>query len=124
MDVAEQIVVMNAGRIEQAGEPRELYEAPRNEFVMSFVGPVNRLGDAFLRPHDILILSDADTGAGATEALVRRVVHLGFEVRVELTLQDGRDVWAQVTRETAQEQELQEGQILAARMPAPRVFAA
>jgi len=124
MDVAEQIVVMNAGRIEQAGEPRELYEAPRNEFVMSFVGPVNRLGNAFLRPHDILILSDADSGAGATEALVRRVVHLGFEVRVELTLQDGRDVWAQVTRETAQEQELQEGQILAVRMPAPRVFAA
>ncbi len=122
MEVAEQIVVMNAGRIEQAGVPRELYEAPRNEFVMSFVGPVNRLGDAFLRPHDIQILADGDTGA--TEALVRRVVHLGFEVRVELTLHDGRDVWAQVTRETAQEQELEEGQILAVRVPAPRVFAA
>ncbi len=122
MEVAEQIVVMNAGRIEQAGVPRELYEAPRNEFVMSFVGPVNRLGDAFLRPHDIQILSDGDSGA--TEALVRRVVHLGFEVRVELTLHDGRDVWAQVTRETAQEQELEEGQILAVRVPEPRVFAA
>jgi sulfate/thiosulfate transport system ATP-binding protein len=57
------------------------------------------------------------------EALVRRVVHLGFEVRVELTLPDGRDVWAQVTRETAQELELAEGQILAARLPVPRVFA-
>ncbi len=122
MEVAEQIVVMNAGRIEQAGVPRELYEAPRNEFVMSFVGPVNRLGDAFLRPHDIQILADGDSGA--TEALVRRVVHLGFEVRVELTLHDGRDVWAQVTRETAQEQELEEGQILSVRVPAPRVFAA
>jgi sulfate transport system ATP-binding protein len=122
MEVAEQIVVMNAGRIEQAGVPRELYETPRNEFVMGFVGPVNRLGDAFLRPHDIQILPDAD--ASSTEALVRRVVHLGFEVRVELTLHDGRDVWAQVTRETAQEQELEEGQILAVRMPAPRVFAA
>ncbi|HEV3071107.1 MAG TPA: sulfate ABC transporter ATP-binding protein [Solirubrobacteraceae bacterium] len=121
MEVAEQIVVMNAGRIEQAGAPRELYEAPRNEFVMSFVGPVNRLGDAFLRPHDIQILSHPDESS--TEALVRRVVHLGFEVRVELTLQDGRDVWAQVTRETTQELEVEEGQILAVRLPAPRVFA-
>ena len=125
MEVAEQIVVMNAGRIEQAGAPRDLYEVPRNEFVMSFVGPVNRLGDAFLRPHDIQILPEGAEGhEEATEAMVRRVVHLGFEVRVELTLHDGRDVWAQVTRESAQQLELEEGQILAVRLPAPRVFAA
>jgi sulfate transport system ATP-binding protein len=120
MEVAEQIVVMNAGRIEQAGTPRELYESPRNEFVMSFIGPVNRLGDAFLRPHDIQILPHAD--GSTTEALVRRVVHLGFEVRVELMLGDGRDIWAQVTRENAQELELDEGQILSVRLPDPRVF--
>ncbi|MEA2210052.1 MAG: sulfate/thiosulfate transport system ATP-binding protein, partial [Solirubrobacteraceae bacterium] len=53
MEVAEQIVVMNEGRIEQAGSPRHLYESPSNEFVMSFIGPVNRIGDAFVRPHDI-----------------------------------------------------------------------
>jgi sulfate/thiosulfate transport system ATP-binding protein len=121
MEVAEQIVVMNAGRIEQAGTPRELYESPRNEFVMSFIGPVNRLGDAFVRPHDIQILPDPD--GSTTEALVQRVVHLGFEVRVELTLPDGRDIWAQVTRESAQQLELAEGQILSVRLPAPRVFA-
>jgi sulfate transport system ATP-binding protein len=122
MEVAEQIVVMNTGRIEQAGSPRDLYESPRNEFVMSFIGPVNRLGDTFVRPHDIQILADAD-GTG-TEALVERVVHLGFEVRVELRLHDGRDIWAQVTRESAQQLELKEGQILAVRLPPPRVFAA
>ncbi|HEY5192913.1 MAG TPA: TOBE-like domain-containing protein [Solirubrobacteraceae bacterium] len=121
MDVAGQIVVMNGGRVEQTGTPHELYENPRNEFVMSFIGPVNRLGDALLRPHDIQILPYPDTST--VEALVRRVVHLGFEVRVELTLPDGRDIWAQVTRETAAELELAEGQILAARLPAPRVFA-
>ncbi|MGA7705969.1 MAG: TOBE-like domain-containing protein [Solirubrobacteraceae bacterium] len=125
MDVAGQIVVMNGGRVEQAGTPHELYEHPNNEFVMSFIGPVNRLGNALLRPHDIQILGggqDLYSDGGAVEALVRRVVHLGFEVRVELTLPDGRDVWAQVTRETAAELELSEGQILAARLPAPRVF--
>jgi sulfate transport system ATP-binding protein len=122
MEVAEQIVVMNAGRIEQAGSPRDLYESPSNEFVMSFIGPVNRLGDSFLRPHDIQILAEPD--GSTTEALVRRVVHLGFEVRVELTLHDGRDIWAQITRESAQQLELAEGQILAVRLPAPRVFAA
>jgi sulfate transport system ATP-binding protein len=121
MEVAEQIVVMNHGRIEQAGAPRELYESPSNEFVMSFIGPVNRLGDAFVRPHDIQILAEAD-GTGS-EALVERVVHLGFEVRVELKLHDGRELWAQVTREVAQELELREGQILSVRLPAPRVFA-
>jgi sulfate transport system ATP-binding protein len=123
MDVAGQIVVMNGGRIEQTGTPRELYEQPVNEFVMSFIGPVNRLGDALLRPHDIQILPGGDFTSGTVEALVRRVVHLGFEVRVELTLPDGRDIWAQVTRETTAELELEEGQILAARLPTPRVFA-
>jgi sulfate/thiosulfate transport system ATP-binding protein len=122
MEVAEQIVVMNKGRIEQAGTPHELYESPRNEFVMSFIGPVNRLGDSFLRPHDIQILAEAD--GNGIEALIRRVVHLGFEVRVELTLPDGRDIWAQVTRETAEQLELKEGQILPVRLPPPRVFAA
>jgi sulfate transport system ATP-binding protein len=120
MDVAEQIVVMNEGRIEQAGSPRHLYESPANEFVMSFIGPVNRLGDALLRPHDIQILAEPD-GTG-TEALVERVAHLGFEVRVELRLQDGTELWAQVTREEAQQLELAEGQILSVRLPAARVF--
>ena len=122
MEVAGQIVVMNGGRIEQVGTSHELYESPRNEFVMSFIGPVSRLGDAYLRPHDIQILPEAD--ASSTEAMVRRIVHLGFEVRVELTLPDGREVWAQVTRASANELELSEGQILPVRLPAPRLFAA
>ncbi|HUA75688.1 MAG TPA: sulfate ABC transporter ATP-binding protein [Solirubrobacteraceae bacterium] len=122
MEVAEQIVVMNAGKIEQAGTPRELYETPANEFVMSFIGPVNRIGNAFVRPHDVQLLAEND--GSATEALIKRVVHLGFEVRVELTLPDGRDIWAQVTRAEAEERELSEGQILAVRLPRPRVFSA
>ena len=53
MEVAEQIVVMNKGQVEQTGPPRELYEHPESEFVMGFVGAVNRLGSLFVRPHDV-----------------------------------------------------------------------
>jgi sulfate transport system ATP-binding protein len=110
MEVAEQIVVINDGRIEQAGPPRDLYEKPANEFVMGFVGPVNRLGDEFIRPHDISVMLDPDEGA--TEAQVNHVSHLGFEVRVELTLDSGRDLWVQMTREEADALELERGQIV------------
>lgn len=122
MDLAGEIVVMKAGRIEQIGTAQELYEQPRNEFVMSFVGPVSRVGDALLRPHDIQLL-DEDHRVDGVEALVRRIVHLGFEVRVELTLQDGTEIWAQVTKDLAEQMELQEGEIVSVRLPAPRVFA-
>src|SRR5439155_7724801 len=81
MEVAGQIVLLNEGRVEQVGSPRELYEQPANEFVMSFVGPVNRLGETFVRPHDVVIRVEPD--AGSSEAMVERVVHMGFEVRVE-----------------------------------------
>jgi sulfate/thiosulfate transport system ATP-binding protein len=107
MDLADQIVVMNRGRVEQTGGPLELYEQPANEFVMTFVGPVNRLGDTFIRPHDIEIRGDAN---GETRsAIVERIVHLGFEVRVELMLEDGRDVWVQVTREECERLCLERG---------------
>jgi sulfate/thiosulfate transport system ATP-binding protein len=110
MDVAEQLVVMNEGRVEQSGSADDLYEHPANEFVMSFVGEVNRLGDHFVRPHDIQVALDADDGA--EEAMVQRIVALGFEIRVEFVLADGTEVWAQLTRAELQKLELREGQIV------------
>jgi sulfate transport system ATP-binding protein len=109
MDVAGQLVVMNQGRVEQSGTADELYEQPANEFVMSFVGEVNRLGDDFVRPHDMEVVLDADDRT--QEGLVQRIVTLGFEVRVELVLSDGTEVWAQLTRAELQRLELREGQI-------------
>jgi sulfate/thiosulfate transport system ATP-binding protein len=120
MDVAEQIVVMNDGRVEQVGEPRELYEHPANEFVMSFVGPVNRLGDSLVRPHDIEVMVEPN---GTTEeAMIDRIVHLGFEVRVEFTLRDGTQAWSQLTREDADRLELEDGQIVYVRTGQARSF--
>ncbi|HVD40608.1 MAG TPA: sulfate ABC transporter ATP-binding protein [Solirubrobacterales bacterium] len=109
MDVAGQLVVMNEGRVEQSGTADELYEHPANEFVMSFVGEVNQLGDHFVRPHDMEVVLDADERT--QEGLVQRIVTLGFEVRVELVLSDGTEVWAQLTRAELQRLELREGQI-------------
>ena len=109
MDVAEQLVVVNNGRVEQSGSADDLYEHPANEFVMSFVGEVNRLGDSYVRPHDIEVVLDADDSTD--EGLVKRIVALGFEIRVELVLGDGTEVWAQLTRNELQRLELREGQI-------------
>jgi sulfate transport system ATP-binding protein len=110
MEVARQIVVMNDGRIEQVGTPRELYDSPANEFVMKFVGPVTQIGEADVRPHDLdILLLPTD---GAEEMQVKRVVHLGFEVRVDLETGDGRHVWAQLTRPQIEELELEEGQLV------------
>jgi sulfate transport system ATP-binding protein len=109
MDVAGQLVVMNQGRVEQSGSADDLYEKPANEFVMSFVGEVNKLGEDYVRPHDIEIVRDRDEST--EEAMVQRIVALGFEIRVELVLGDGTEVWAQLTRGELQRLELQEGQI-------------
>jgi sulfate transport system ATP-binding protein len=122
MEIADQIVLMNHGRVEQVGGPRDLYEEPANEFVMSFVGPVNRLGDLFVRPHDLELRNEPN--GQTTPGTVERVVHLGFEVRVELLLEDGRDCWAQVTREEVDELELVPGDRVFVRPRRTRVFEA
>ena len=120
MDVAEQLVVMNEGRVEQAGAASDLYEHPANEFVMSFVGEVNRLGDHFVRPHDMEVL--LHPGDRTTEAMIERVVPLGFEIRVEFSLADGGEIWAQLTRAEIEELELREGQIVYVRPRETKVF--
>jgi sulfate transport system ATP-binding protein len=110
MDVAGQLVVMNEGRVEQSGSADDLYDHPANEFVMSFVGEVNRLGEDFVRPHDMSVVLDREDGA--EEAMVQRIVALGFEIRIEFVLGDGTEVWAQLTRAELQKLELREGQIV------------
>ena len=107
MAISDHIAVMDEGRIEQVGGPRELYDRPANGFVMRFLGPVSRVGDALVRPHDIKILLSPEDGA--REAVVSRVVHLGFEVRVGLELAGEEPISAQVTRNEAEQLELVEG---------------
>jgi len=121
MDVASQIAVLNAGRIEQVGTPGDLYDEPETEFVMRFVGEVNRIGDRWVRPHDLEIVHDP--AAGAVEAMIERISRLGFEARVELAAADGEPVVVQVTRDTLEELELERGQIVWVSPARERVFA-
>ncbi|WP_372790698.1 sulfate/molybdate ABC transporter ATP-binding protein [Paraconexibacter sp.] len=117
MDVTDRIAVMSEGRIEQVGPPRELYDRPATPFVMSFLGEVVQLGDRQLRPHDLAI--SPYPREGAVEAQVARVAHLGFEVRVELTLPAGPPLAVQVTRHEAAELELCPGDIVWVRSTGP-----
>ena len=121
MDVADQIAVMNAGRIEQVGRPTELYDEPRTEFVMRFVGDANQIGDRWVRPHDLEIVHDPVDGS--VEAMVDRISRLGFEARVELSGADGEPISVQITRDRLEELELDRGQIVWVTSARERAFA-
>jgi sulfate transport system ATP-binding protein len=106
IEVADEIVLLADGIVEQAGSPQEIYDNPDSPFVMRFLGPVTEIDGRLVRPHDIEV-SDTPLPNGAT-ATVTRIVRLGFEVRVEMSL-DGRHTWAQMTRGAADRLDLAPG---------------
>src|SRR6478672_5804420 len=114
MQIADEIVLLNRGRIEQIGSPQDLYERPANEFVLTFVGEATGFRGELVRPHDVVLstLPEAD----AHEALVERIAYLGFEVRVQLVLGEGQRFDAQLTHDEAERLELAPGQIVYARL--------
>ncbi|MBD2451786.1 sulfate/molybdate ABC transporter ATP-binding protein [Nostoc sp. FACHB-152] len=121
MEVSDEVVVMNKGKVEQVGTPAEIYDNPASAFVMSFIGPVNILPntsrifqsagfdaphpEVFLRPQDVIIEKQAN-GTTAS-AKISRLIHLGWEIQVELTLDDGQVVTAHLTRDRFNELELE-----------------
>ncbi|HEY9644913.1 MAG TPA: sulfate/molybdate ABC transporter ATP-binding protein [Chroococcidiopsis sp.] len=124
MEVSDNIVVMNHGRVEQIGSPAEIYDNPASPFVMSFIGPVNVLpsdakifqasgvktskAELFLRPHDVAISHTPETGT--VSAIASRIIHLGWEIQVELTLEDGQPFFAYLSRDRFDELALTPGQ--------------
>jgi sulfate transport system ATP-binding protein len=109
MEVADEIVVINDGRIEQVGAPDSLYDEPANDFVMDFLGEVTQLGDVRLRPHDIEISLTPDL-AGSTTADILRLTRVGFEVRLVAGTEDGQEVSVVTTRAHCRGLDLVEGQ--------------
>ena len=108
LEVADEIVVINEGRVEQVGTPDQLYDEPANDFVMSFLGEVTRLSGVTLRPHDIEV-STAPQLAGAVEGSVSRMLRIGFEVRLTVLTVDGEEVSVVLTRAHARALGVEEG---------------
>jgi sulfate transport system ATP-binding protein len=120
MEIADQIIVINQGRVEQAGPPDELYDRPVNDFVMSFLGPVTTLGGRLVRPHDIRV--DLQAGKDAQPAVVERLVSLGFETRL-VARAEGQDepVTVQLTRNQINELGLSTGDPVYLTAPSARL---
>jgi sulfate/thiosulfate transport system ATP-binding protein len=133
MEVADRIVVMNEGRIEQIGSPAEIYDHPATPFVMSFVGAVNVLpqgalpqpgmadglhsgaaassdGQIFIRPHDVEVF--ASPRAGSVPARLKRLTHMGRDLQAELQLDSGEVLVAQFPREQINYTEIKPGDAL------------
>jgi sulfate transport system ATP-binding protein len=121
MEISDQIAVLNHGRLEQVGAPRELYDEPASEFVMTFVGDANHVGGALVRPHDLELLASPD--GDAVEAMIVRLTVLGRDVKVELHDGEGAEVVALLERDRFEELGLWRGQTVWVRPQRERVFA-
>ncbi|MFM7086056.1 MAG: sulfate/molybdate ABC transporter ATP-binding protein [Cyanobium sp.] len=130
MEVADRIVVMNHGRIEQIGTPAEIYDHPATPFVMSFVGAVNVLpshvplavvsgdaaseegarGNVFIRPHDLELRRHPQPSS--VPAVLRRLTHMGRDIQAELILSSGEVVMAHLPRERIDYRTLKAGDAL------------
>jgi sulfate transport system ATP-binding protein len=122
MEISDNIAVINHGRLEQVGTPRELYDQPASEFVMTFVGEANRLGNVLVRPHDLELLREAEDGT--LEAMIVRVTLLGRDVKLELHDEGGSEIVSLLTRDRFDELDLWRGQTVWLRPQRQRAFAA
>jgi sulfate transport system ATP-binding protein len=98
MEIADALVLMQAGRVEQTGTPLELYEQPVSPFALHFLGPANIIATdgnvRYVRPHELRV--DSHAFDGSQPAQVTRVVELGSRRRVDLALPGGDAVSAEV----------------------------
>ena len=100
LEVADSLVVINQGRIEQIGSPDDLYDRPANDFVQSFLGPVTQFGGRLVRPHDIDVATAETSGSAA--GVIERLTRVGFEVRLDVAVPHEPDpVTVVVTRAEA-----------------------
>jgi sulfate/thiosulfate transport system ATP-binding protein len=97
LEVADEIVVINEGRVEQIGSPEQLYDEPANDFVMGFLGEVTKFNGLIVRPHDIEVAMQP-VGNGELGGTVTRTLRVGFEVKLTVTLEGGDEVVVTMTR--------------------------
>jgi sulfate transport system ATP-binding protein len=123
-EVADRVVVMNRGRVEQEGAPMEVFEHPKNAFVMDFLGNVNVFqGRVYVRPHELSIARDG-AGPGSMPAEILHVTPTGSTVKVELETSDAdQPIHAELTAERFAELDLKVGEIVHVAPKKARVFA-
>ncbi|CAG0975902.1 sulfate transport system ATP-binding protein [Burkholderiales bacterium] len=120
MEVADRIVVMDRGRIEQIGRPVELYERPANRFVAGFLGRMNLVRDvhghalAGIRPEHVELCAGSEAPHERRTGRVSRSVFLGSITRVTLSV-DGQDLTLEVQ---GRRDDLAPGAEIAVRIPA------
>ena len=121
MEVADRLAIINEGHLEQVGSPSQIYDRPANEFVLKFLGPATQFGGSWVRPHDLTV-HRVGRGTGQP-GVVERVTHIGFEVRVDVHLNNGERTWVQLSRGAADELGLEESDVVWV-APSPHALAA
>jgi len=106
MEVADQVAVLDQGRLEQVGAPADLYDAPASEFVLRFVGDAVRLGC----PHEVVLRRWP--GEGAVEVEIERIAVLGADARVDLVDGTGERLTARLRRDELEDLDLGRGEIV------------
>jgi sulfate transport system ATP-binding protein len=122
MEISDQIAVINHGRLEQIGTPRELYDEPASEFVMTFVGDAQPIGGVLVRPHDVELLHEP--AEGALGAMIVRVTLLGRDAKIELHDASGAEILALLTRDEFDDAGFWRGQNVWVQPRRERAFAA
>jgi sulfate transport system ATP-binding protein len=151
MEVANHVVVMNAGRVEQAGTPHDVYDRPATPFVASFVGGATQLRGsvqngrasagpfavavpdgahapdgaavrAFVRPHDVVLTKVEEGGPEISVARVERLARLGASVKLSLKLPDGAPMTVQMSKAEVEALGIGEGDMVMANLREAKVF--
>ncbi len=104
LSMSDRLAVMNEGLIEQVGTPEDVYLRPQSRFVAGFLGAVNWIGSAGVRPESVRLLPAGESAPGAATAdrrapgVVTGSVFLGDCVQVLVRLTSGEDTVAQLPR--------------------------
>jgi len=126
LELADEVVVLHQGRVEQVGKPQDIYDRPATAFVCEFLGNVNRIdrvpnsaGPVYVRPHEV------DVGFAADGKTIARVVHLfaaGPIAHVNLRMADGQSLDAEMPRVQLEAMALSEGDEVGIRFRTTRSF--
>jgi sulfate transport system ATP-binding protein len=115
LELADTVIVMNQGLIEQFGSPQQVYDRPATPFVYEFLGDVNRVRKPgrpelfYVRPHEVRILFASD-GASELTATIEHLFAAGPSARLTLRPIDSREtIDADITRDQLEEMGLAEG---------------